>query len=741
MAYNGTLSRGTAAFAAGKFGQGLSGGVFALPALPALVTVECWAKITSTTGTVVAVGSSTSTHFWLGIRNGKAAMGNPGQASVITTSGVTIGDGLWHHLAIVADGTSCRLYVDGAQASSIAFTGGIVASTTTAIAGLGTITTYDWAAAGGMVDEVRLSTTARYTGTPYTAPTAAFTDDVDTAALYHLETDATDSHMSVDTTAPTVPGTPTATAGVSSASVAFSASTDAVGVTAYEVFSSADGYATAVATGSASPITVTGLTNGTSYTFKVRALDAAGNASAQSAASNSVTPTASITVPGQPTGLAAAPGNGQAALTWTAPASNGGAAITDYVVQYRTTAGPGAWTTFADGTSATTSATVTGLTNGTGYDFQVAPVNSAGTGAYSAAASATPSASGPTIPAADGNIIYSPYTWAAASGAMKTINAGAYFRALLQGNPTAIALNFDVTGVAAPLPQITVLVDGIAILTAPVAASVPITIPSGPTWQKRLLEVAVKATTETATRWSTQATAVKFLGITTTPGTVTTAAAQTRGLRGLVYGDSITEGVRTLNSTATSDTDRNDATVGWAYRLGADLGAEVGVVGFGSTGLADAGSGGVPALTGSYNLLWAGQARSFTPAPDFIVLMEGTNDGSNDTVAAATTVLNGLLAATPSATKVIVLRPFNGTAQAANLQAAVAACTTPSRVSYVDTAGWWSTADSSDNLHPYGYINIAQIAPRVAAAVRAALPSSGSGRRFINKAGVAVSIG
>jgi len=101
--------------------------------------------------------------------------------------------------------------------------------------------------------------------------------------------------------------------------------------------------------------------------------------------------------PDAPTSLSATAGNGQVSLSWTAPASNGGAAITDYTVQFSSNGGS-TWSTFADGTSTATSATVTGLANGTAYVFRVAAVNAAGTGAYTAASSSvTPAVGLPTI--------------------------------------------------------------------------------------------------------------------------------------------------------------------------------------------------------------------------------------------------------------------------------------------------------------------------------------------------------
>ena len=102
------------------------------------------------------------------------------------------------------------------------------------------------------------------------------------------------------------------------------------------------------------------------------------------------------TVPGAPVfslDLFAVAGNAQVELLWAVPASNGGAPITDYVVQFSGNGGS-TWSTFADATTALTSATVTGLTNGTAYLFRVAAVNSVGTGPYTT----TPSSRTPVAP-------------------------------------------------------------------------------------------------------------------------------------------------------------------------------------------------------------------------------------------------------------------------------------------------------------------------------------------------------
>ena len=91
---------------------------------------------------------------------------------------------------------------------------------------------------------------------------------------------------------PGVPTSPVATADDAQASVAFIAPTSNGGsaITGYTVTSSPGGFTT---TGAASPLIVTGIANGTSYTFTVVATNAVGN-SVASNPSNSVTPAISL---------------------------------------------------------------------------------------------------------------------------------------------------------------------------------------------------------------------------------------------------------------------------------------------------------------------------------------------------------------------------------------------------------------------------------------------------------------
>jgi fibronectin type III domain protein len=97
-----------------------------------------------------------------------------------------------------------------------------------------------------------------------------------------------------------------------------------------------------------------------------------------------VTTTATATVvpdtptpPGAPAGLTAAPGNGTVTLSWSAPSSDGGSPVDGYVIQGGTSPSDASITDQVTGTTATMS----GLTNGTTYFFRVNAHNSSGDGA------------------------------------------------------------------------------------------------------------------------------------------------------------------------------------------------------------------------------------------------------------------------------------------------------------------------------------------------------------------------
>ena len=95
-------------------------------------------------------------------------------------------------------------------------------------------------------------------------------------------------------------------------------------------------------------------------------------------------PQVTVTVPGAPTGVAAVAGNASVTVSFTAPASNGGSAISGYTVSCVASG----TTRTAAGTSSPL--TVTSLVNGTTYSCSVTATNSAGTGAASSVVSVTP---------------------------------------------------------------------------------------------------------------------------------------------------------------------------------------------------------------------------------------------------------------------------------------------------------------------------------------------------------------
>ena len=185
--------------------------------------------------------------------------------------------------------------------------------------------------------------------------------------------------VSLDAVPPDAPTNVRAVAGDGEATVSWNAPASDGGspIIEYTVVSDPGGL-TAVVDGSTLSATVTGLTNGTAYTFTVTATNAAGT-SDPAAPSAAVTP---VGVPNPPTGVIAVAGDAEATVTWSAPASDGGSPITEYTV----VSDPGGVTAVVDG--ATLTSTVTGLTNGIAYTFRVTATNAAGTSNPSAPSSA-----------------------------------------------------------------------------------------------------------------------------------------------------------------------------------------------------------------------------------------------------------------------------------------------------------------------------------------------------------------
>jgi Fibronectin type III domain/PASTA domain/Divergent InlB B-repeat domain len=209
-------------------------------------------------------------------------------------------------------------------------------------------------------------------GTTYTFKVAA-KNDAGAGAL------SNESNAVTPRSVPDAPTGASATAGSTLATVSWSApaSDGGLAITGYDVTRYVGGVAQGTTSvGVTTQTTVTGLANGTTYTFRVAAKNSLGTG-AQSTDSNAVTPR---TVPDAPTNASATAGAGQATVSWGASPYDGGSAITGYVVTSYVGGVPQGWISVG----VVTQATFGGLTNGTTYTFRVAAKNAAGSSAESA---------------------------------------------------------------------------------------------------------------------------------------------------------------------------------------------------------------------------------------------------------------------------------------------------------------------------------------------------------------------
>ncbi len=383
------------------------------------------------------------------------------------------------------------------------------------------------------------------------APTVAGTGETGSAVLVYPFAGTQTRTVALSGNAlATAPGAPTigvATAGNGQATVTFTPPTNTGGVpiTGYTVTSSPGNL---TATGAGSPITITGLTNGATYTFTVTATNSVPLTGPASAASNAVTP---VTLPGAPIIGTATGANAQATVSFSPPSSNGGSAILGYTA----TSSPGGFTA----SGAASPLAVTGLANGTSYTFTVTATNAVGTGPASAASNAVIPVTLPGAPiigtATAGN------TQATVNFSPPTSNGGSVITSY---TATSSPGGFTATGAAAPL-TVTGLTNGTtytftvtatnAVGPGPASAAsnavTPATIPGAP-----IIGTATGANAQATVSFSPPSSnggsAITSYTATSSPGGFTaTGASSPLTVSGLTNGTSYVFKVAATNAVGT----------------------------------------------------------------------------------------------------------------------------------------------------------------------------------------------
>lgn len=343
--------------------------------------------------------------------------------------------------------------------------------------------------------------------------------------------------------------------------------------------------------------------------------------------------------------------------------------------------------------------------------------------------------------------------WNVTSGAMTTINAGAYFKFKWRndGTPSAVpVLHFDISKMpsGSDASQLWVQVDyepkwtKVALTSADYTAVLPTETATGV--KEHIVRVIVKSTSENVDRWNVGTastnTAVKFTGATLPDGTYINNGqpfgdydfeAHTLAHRIAVFGDSLDEGVRAITASgpSTYQPDDNDSMAGWGFPLGESLGAEVDVIGFGSLGWTRTGSGNVPPFPSSWNFLYAGVSRSLS-GYDLIVINMGTNDAfvPATLTGIVTPVLNGMRTAAPGVPILIVTPKYSDAGYYSTFVSEVAAMTDPSGVSvfkfpnsaFGDPFNQQPVnayEDSSTPIHPLRLGNRERVVPAILGAI------------------------
>ena len=381
----GTITNATWA-ATGKYGKALQfNGTNALVSIPSAaslqlstgMTLEAWVNPSTVNSAWRDVIYKGNDNFYLEATSDHSSHPDAGMiaggsyADAFGTAALTANT--WSYLTETYDGSTLRLYVNGTQVASTAHTGAIASSTNPLQIGGDSLYGQNFA---GLIDEVRIYNVAL------------------TAA--QIQTDmATPVNNGPDTTPPTQPGTLTATAAsASEVDLSWGASTDNVGVTGYQVErcqgSGCTNFAQiATTTGTGTTYKDTSVVASTSYSYRVRATDAAGNLSPYSNTASATTPTPDTTPPTQPGTLTAtAASASEVDLSWGASTDNVG--VTGYLIERCQGSGCTNFAQIATTTGTGTTYKDTSVVASTSYSYRVRATDAAGNlSPYSNTASAT----------------------------------------------------------------------------------------------------------------------------------------------------------------------------------------------------------------------------------------------------------------------------------------------------------------------------------------------------------------
>lgn len=277
------------------------------------MTLEAWVYPTTAPKAWRSVVAKNVDGYYLmastdvGNRIGTGGTWTGGNQNTIGPSALTVN--VWTHLAATFDGAMVRLFVNGVQVASQAQTTPLAATTGTLQIGADSYPTEFFA---GRIDEVRIYNRA--------LSVAEIVTDMNTAV---------GGTPAPDTTPPSAPAGLTATAAFSSQiNLTWSASTDNVGVTGYRVeYCQGAGCAnfTQIAALTSTTLGSLGLAPGTSYSYRVRAVDAAGNLSDYSSVVTAVTPGTDTVAPSAPSALLVlATDSSRVSLIWLGSTDNVG---------------------------------------------------------------------------------------------------------------------------------------------------------------------------------------------------------------------------------------------------------------------------------------------------------------------------------------------------------------------------------------------------------------------------------